>query len=90
MTEAVLATGFFAFARLTALFLVLPVFATQGVPKHVPVFFGLILTLLLLPAMPVVEGELTLGFLVSGIVSEALLGYLLVRLRLLMPEILYR
>lgn len=77
MNLAALATAALVFARLAGLIAWLPVFSAMGVPKHVPVFLAVSLTVVLAPLVPIMESEPTLAVLVTGVVSELLLGSLL-------------
>lgn len=65
------------FGRTSGLLLGLPVFNTQGVPKHVTILVSVVLTLLIAPNLPVVPDEVTIVGSVFAIGSELLLGWTL-------------
>jgi flagellar biosynthetic protein FliR len=65
------------FCRTSGLLLGLPVFNTVGVPKHVSVLLGAVITMLIVPGLPVVPGEVTLFGSLVAIGSELMLGWTL-------------
>jgi flagellar biosynthesis protein FliR len=71
---AMIATGGLVFCRTAGLVGTLPVFAAQGTPKHVPIFAALSVTLLVAPAIPLVEAPAHLGVLIAGVAGEIFLG----------------
>jgi len=73
---AVLATTGLVFARVGALVLGMPVFSADGVPKAIPVFAALGVTLIVAPAQPLVETPDNLGLLIFALAGELLVGLL--------------
>ena len=73
---AVLTTTGLVFARVGALILGMPVFSADGVPKAIPVFSALGITLLIAPAMPLVATPESLGLLVAAVAGELFIGFL--------------
>ncbi len=73
---AVLATTGLVFGRVGALVMGLPVFSATGVPRAIPVFVALGVTLVIAPAQPLVETPNSLGILVFALAGELMLGLL--------------
>lgn len=65
------------FCRTSGLLLGLPVFNTVGIPKHVTVLIGVVLTLMIAPNLPVVPHEVTILGTVFFMGSDLLLGWTL-------------
>jgi flagellar biosynthesis protein FliR len=71
---ATVVTAGLVFARLNGLLFTLPVFSTVGLPRYLAPLLALVLTLLLAPGVPLVEGEVSTGLIVLGLGGELLLG----------------
>lgn len=71
---ATVVTAALVFGRFSGLLLSLPVFSTQGLPRYVAVLLSVMLTMLVAPGIPLVEGPVTTGLMIIGLGSEILLG----------------
>ena len=74
VNTALLITMLLIFVRLSALFLFSPLFLATQLPVHYRVFFSLALSLILLTSLP---ETVTIGELMRGAMSEAVVGALL-------------
>jgi len=74
VSESVLVTALLVFARLSSLIFAMPVFASKGVPRHLAILLGGMLTLLIAPAVPLVTPILTVPWMVAAVVGEVALG----------------
>lgn len=74
MSLAVLAAGFFVFARLGGLLMTLPGLGTDAVPAWARLGAALPLTVVMVPAVPAPELPATVGGLVAGVLTEAFVG----------------
>lgn len=73
MNDAVFITLLLIFVRIGAVVMVMPVVSTQGVPRHVPIFLTLLLTVLIGPHAPISTVS-TLGGLLLAVGAEVALG----------------
>ncbi len=69
-----LLTAGMVFIRIGALLAVLPVISAREVPRAVPVFLALTMTMLIAPGMPVVDAALDGPGLLLGVAGEVMLG----------------
>ncbi|MFD2739578.1 flagellar biosynthetic protein FliR [Sulfitobacter aestuarii] len=69
-----LLTAFIAFARLGSATLLLPGFGEQAIPPRVKIAFGLVLTLALMPILPIPEPPAALPLFVLLIGLEVMIG----------------
>jgi flagellar biosynthetic protein FliR len=74
---ALLATTLLVFARLGGLMFTIPVISMTGIPKHMPVFLSMILSILVVPHVPLVNPDATLGLMSMSLVGEMLIGVLM-------------
>jgi flagellar biosynthetic protein FliR len=69
-----LLTAGLVFARVAAMVAVLPVISASEVPRAVPIFLALGVTIIIAPGMPVIEGLEAGPGLLLGVAGEVLLG----------------
>lgn len=76
MSLAVLATAALVFCRVGGMVAALPLFSSDGTPKHVPVFVALGVVLVVAPGVPVTRAPDHTAALIVGVVGEVSLGLL--------------
>ena len=76
MNLAVIATAGFVFCRVAGLVAALPVFSSEGTPKHVPIFTAIGVMLVVGPAVPVAPPPAHTAAWIVSIVGEIGLGLL--------------
>jgi len=55
----------------------MPVISMTGIPKHMPVFLSMILAILVVPNVPLVNPDATLGLMGMSLAGEILIGLLM-------------
>jgi flagellar biosynthetic protein FliR len=70
-------TGLLVFGRLGGLFLSLPIFSADGVPRHVPVLSAVAMTMLIVPTVTLAADPTTVSVLVGAFSGEVMLGVLM-------------
>jgi flagellar biosynthesis protein FliR len=74
---ALLTTILLVFARLGGLMYTMPVISMSGIPKHMPVFLSMILSILVVPHVQLADPDATLGLMAMSLAGELIIGILM-------------